>query len=139
MVVNGDAPDETRNFRPDHIYESNFGWRYVGSVSSEVKYGSGDVKYDRDELQKYQNIIMNGGICGRRAFFGRFILRSFGVPTTARPSRGHGALARWTPRGGCVNLGPGWGSGWTSTRYRKDLDFLASSKARKDEEAFLEV
>jgi formylglycine-generating enzyme required for sulfatase activity len=147
MVVNGDEPDETlawgrrmlRNFRPDHIYESNFGWRYVGVVSSNVQYGSGDKKYDRPELQKYQNILMNGGICGRRAFFGRFILRSFGVPTTARPSRGHGALARWTPDGWCVNLGPGWGSGWTSTRYRKDLDFLASSKARKDKKAFLEV
>ncbi len=147
MVVNGDEPDEVlawgrqtlRNFRPDHIYESNFGWRYVGIVSSEVKYGSGDVKYDRDELQKYQNIIMNGGICGRRAFFGRFILRSFGVPTTARPSRGHGALARWTPGGWCVNLGPGWGSGWTATRYHKDVDFLSSSKARNDEEAFLMV
>ena len=147
MVINGDEPDETlawgrrmlRNFKPDHIYESNFGWRYVGIVSSEVKYGSGDVKYDRPELQKYQNIIMNGGICGRRAFFGRFILRSFGVPTTARPSRGHGALARWTPGGWCVNLGPGWGSGWTATPYYKDVDFLASSKARKDEAAFLHV
>jgi formylglycine-generating enzyme required for sulfatase activity len=147
MVINGDEPDETlawgrrmlRNFKPDHIYESNFGWRYVGIVSSEVKYGSGDVKYDRPELQKYQNIIMNGGICGRRAFFGRFILRSFGVPTTARPSRGHGALARWTPGGWCVNLGPGWGSGWTATPYHKDVDFLASSKARKDEAAFLHV
>lgn len=147
MVINGDEPDETlawgrrmlRNFKPDHIYESNFGWRYVGIVSSEVKYGSGDVKYDRPELQKYQNIIMNGGICGRRAFFGRFILRSFGVPTTARPSRGHGALARWTPGGWCVNLGPGWGSGWTATPYYKDVDFLASSKARKDEAAFLFV
>ena len=147
MVINGDEPDETlawgrrmlRNFKPDHIYESNFGWRYVGIVSSEVKYGSGDVKYDRPELQKYQNIIMNGGICGRRAFFGRFILRSFGVPTTARPSRGHGALARWTPGGWCVNLGPGWGSGWTTTPYYKDVDFLASSKARKDEAAFLHV
>ena len=147
MVVDGDEPDETlawgrrmlRNFRPDHIYESNFGWRYVGIVSSNVKYGSGDKKYDRPELQKYQNILMNGGICGRRAFFGRFILRSFGVPTTARPSKGHGALARWTPDGWCVNLGPGWGSGWTATRYRKDLDFLASSKARKDKDAFLVV
>jgi len=147
MVINGDEPDEMlawgrrmlRNFKPDHIYEPNFGWRYVGIVSSEVKYGSGDVKYDRPELQKYQNIIMNGGICGRRAFFGRFILRSFGVPTTARPSRGHGALARWTPGGWCVNLGPGWGSGWTATRYYKDVDFLSSSKARKDEKAFLRV
>ncbi len=107
MVVNGDEPDETlawgremlRNYRPDHIYNSNFGWRYVSIVSSDVKYGSQDVKYDRPELQKYQNILMNGGVCGRRAFFGRFILRAFGIPTTARPSRGHAALAHWTPDG----------------------------------------
>ena len=147
MVINGDEPDETldwgrrmlRNFRPDHIYSSNFGWRYVGVVGSDVKYGSGDKKYDRPELQKYQNILMNGGVCGRRAFFGRFILRSFGVPTTARASRGHGALARWTPDGWCVNLGGGWGSGWTNTRYYKDVDFLASTQARNDKEAFLKV
>ena len=54
-------------------------------VSSDVKYGSQDVKYDRPELQKYQNILMNGGVCGRRAFFGRFTLRSFGIPTTLVP------------------------------------------------------
>jgi hypothetical protein len=60
MVVNGDEPDETlawgremlRNYRPDHIYNENFGWRYVAIVGSDVKYGSGDVKYDRPELQK---------------------------------------------------------------------------------------
>ncbi|MEC8475294.1 MAG: hypothetical protein VXZ38_11620, partial [Planctomycetota bacterium] len=54
MVVNGDEPDETlrwgremlRNYRPDHIYNPNFGWRYVSIVGSDVKYGSGDVKYD---------------------------------------------------------------------------------------------
>ena len=99
MVVNGDEPDETlawgrtmlRNYRPDHIYNPNTGWRYVGIVASDVKYGSGDVTFDRPELQGYQNILMNGGVCGRRAFFGRFILRAFGVPTTARPSRGQDA------------------------------------------------
>ncbi len=147
MVVNGDEPDETlawgremlRNYRPDHIYSSNFGWRYVNIVSSDVKYGSENVKHDRPELQKYQNMLMNGGVCGRRAFFGRFILRSFGVPTTARPSRGHAALAHWTPKGWCVNLGGGWGAGWTKTRYEKDVDFLASTQARANPEAFLKV
>ncbi len=147
MVVNGDEPDETlawgremlRNFRPDHIYNSNFGWRYVSLVSTDVKYGSGDVKYDRPELQRYQNILMNGGVCGRRAFIGRFILRAFGVPTIARPSRGHGALAHWTPEGWVVNLGGGWGCGWTSTPYHKDLDFLATSQARSNRKAFLKV
>ncbi|HUT12255.1 MAG TPA: SUMF1/EgtB/PvdO family nonheme iron enzyme [Thermoguttaceae bacterium] len=147
MVVNGDEPDETlawgremlRNYRPDHIYNSNSGWRYVSIVSSDVKYGSGDVKYDRPELQKYQNILMNGGVCGRRAFFGRFILRAFGIPTTARPQSGHAALAHWTPDGWVVCLGGGWGAGWTSTRYEKDLDFLATTQARNNREAYLKV
>ena len=147
MVVDGDEPDETlawgremlRNYRPDHIYNSNFGWRYVNIVTSDVKYGSQDVKYDRPELQKYQNMLMNGGVCGRRAFFGRFMLRSFGIPTTARPSRGHAALAHWTPDGWVVNLGGGWGAGWTKTRYDKDVDFLASTQARNNEEAYLMV
>jgi len=147
MVVNGDEPDETlawgremlRNFRPDHIYNSDYGWRYVSLVRSDVKYGSGDVKYDRPELQRYQNILMNGGVCGRRAFIGRFILRAFGIPTTARPSRGHGALAHWTPQGWVVNLGGGWGVGWTNTRYRNDLDFVATTQARNHGKAYLEV
>ncbi|MEM7013041.1 MAG: SUMF1/EgtB/PvdO family nonheme iron enzyme [Verrucomicrobiota bacterium] len=147
MVVDGDEPDETlvwgremlRNYRPDHIYNSNFGWRYVNIVTSDVKYGSQDVKYDRPELQKYQNMLMNGGVCGRRAFFGRFILRSFGVPTTARPSRGHAALAHWTPDGWVVNLGGGWGAGWTKGRYDKDVDFLASTQARANPDTYLKV
>ena len=144
MVVNGDEPDETlawgremlRNFRPDHIYTDDPGWRYVRLVTSDVKYGSGDVKHDRPELQRYQNILMNGGVCGRRAFIGRFVLRAFGIPTIARPSRGHGALAHWTPRGWVVNLGGSWGIGWTNTLYRKDVDFLATTQARTNREGF---
>ncbi len=147
MVINGDEPDETlawgremlRNFRPDHIFDTDEGWRYVSIVRSDVKYGSENVKHDRPELQKYQNILMNGGVCGRRAFIGRFILRAFGVPTIARPSRGHGALAHSTPRGWVVNLGGDWGCGWTNTPYRKDLDFLATTQARNSREAYLTV
>lgn len=153
FVVNGEEPDETlawgremlRNFRPDHILTPNEGWRYVKIVSTDVKYGSGEVKYDRPELQRYQNILMNGGVCGRRAFFGRFILRAFGIPTTARPSRGHAALAHWTPEGWVVNLGGAWGCGWASGPYdrsfgrKKDLDFLAITQARANREAFLKV
>jgi len=147
MVVDGNEPDETlawgremlRNFRPDHIYTSNHGWRYSGLVGSDVRYGSGDVKHDRPELQQYQNILMNGGVCGRRAFIGRFILRAHGIPTIAKPSRGHGALARWTPDGWVVNLGPNWGGGWTGTRYKNDHDFVATTQARPHAEAFVKV
>jgi formylglycine-generating enzyme required for sulfatase activity len=147
MVVNGDEPDEIiawgremlRNFRPDHIFTSNHGWRYSGLVGSDVRYGSGDVKFDRPELQQFQNILMNGGICGRRAFIGRFIVRAHGIPTIPKPSRGHGALARWTPDGWVVNLGPNWGGGWTGTAYKNDHDFIATTQARPHRDAFLKV
>ncbi len=145
MVVNGDEQDEMlawgremlRNYRPDHICTPDYRWRYVGIVKTDVKYGSQDVKNDLPTLQKYQNIILNGGVCGRRAFFGRFILRCFGIPTLARPQTGHAALTHWTPDGWVINLGANWG--WGRTSYGPDLDFLAHTQAREDEEAFLQV
>lgn len=83
-----------RNFRPDHVTTENEGWRYANLVNTDVQYGSINVENDRPELAGMQNILMNGGICGRRAFFARYICRAFGVPATARPSSGHGASAR---------------------------------------------
>jgi len=145
MVVNGHEPDWTlawgremlRNYRPDHISTSDYRWRYVKAVKTEVKYGSQDNKKDRPTLQQYQNIIMNGGVCGRRAFFGRFILRSFGIPTLARPQRGHAALAHWTPDGWVINLGATWG--WGRTSYGPDLDFVLHTQARKVQKSFPQV
>ena len=147
MVVNGYEPDETlawgrkmlRNYRPDHISTPDYRWRYVAAVRTEIKYGSQDNKYDKPELQFFQNILMNGGVCGRRAFFGRFMLRAFGIPTTARPQPGHAALTHWTPDGWVICLGGRWGVGSTRTRYRKDLDFLANTQARTNAKAFLQV
>ena len=147
FVVNGDEPDETaawgrqmlRNYRPDLIFDPDYGWRYVNAVRTDVRYGSQNVRFDRPSLQNYQNIILNGGVCGRRAFFGRFILRSFGIPTTARPQSGHGALIHWTPDGWVCCLGGGWGSGWTGTRYNGDLDFLATTQARAVGDAFVQI
>jgi hypothetical protein len=145
LVVNGDESDDIlawgremlRNYRPDHISTSDYRWRYVKAVKTDVKYGSQDNKYDRPELHKYQNILMNGGVCGRRAFFGRFILRAFGVPTTARPQRGHAALTHWTPDGWVVCLGAGWTWGWTS--FGQDRDFLAHTQARMTGKPFAQV
>ncbi len=139
MVVNGDEPEEIsawgramlRNYRPDHVMTPGHGWRYSGIVRTDVRYGSQNVKLDRPELHRYQNIIMNGGVCGRRAFFGRFILRSFGIPTLPRPSRGHAALGRWTPDGWVVNLGGGWGAGWTPPGRTPDTVFLQTTRIRR--------
>ncbi len=155
FVVNGYERDEVliwgremlRNYRPDHIYNPDYGWRYVGLVRSDVRYGSGDVKYDRPELRFFQNILMNGGICGRRAFFGRFILRAFGIPTTARSERGHAALVHWTPKGWVPCLGAGWGGGfagpigynYAAHGRTSDLDFLAVTQGRATGKPYMQV
>ncbi len=147
FVVCSPEPDEAlawgremlRNFRPEHITTDNHGWRYANVVNSDVAYGSLNVGKDRPEQFGVQNILMNGGICGRRAFFARYICRAFGLPATARPSSGHGASARWTPQGWLVVLGPNWGNGSTTTRYVNDLDFLATTQARARGEEFLKV
>ena len=139
-VVNGDESDEMlawgremlRNYRPDHVLNPDYGWRYSAAVTTDVKYGSQNVNNDLPELHRYQNIIKNGGVCGRRAFFGRFILRCFGIPTLARPQRGHAALARWTPNGWVINLGAGWGSpDAQGVMEMTDADFVLETQARK--------
>ena len=149
-VVNGDEPDEIadwgrnmlRNYYPDMTIGSNYGNKYVSLVNECITYGSKDTHKDLPDLNKYQNILMNGGVCGRRAFFGRFILRAFGMPTTARPSRGHGALLHWTPNEyWSLSLGR-WAknrNGHTLTRYYKDTDFYYSGKARCNEKEFWKV
>ena len=147
FVINGEEPEYIldwgrkmlRNYRPDHITTPDYRWRYVSAVRTEVRFGSHDNKFDKPELGFFQNIMLNGGVCGRRAFFGRFILRAFGIPVTARPQRGHAALAHWTPKGWVVCLGGGWGIGWTATPYKKDLDFLATTQARENAKSYIQV
>ena len=120
FVVNSEDPDEIlawgremlRTYRPDHIYNPDYGWRYVAAVRTEVPYGSQNVKFDDPTNHQHQNIIRNGGVCGRRAFFGRFILRAFGIPTWGVTQRAHAALSHWTPKGWVVNLGAGFPHSW---------------------------
>jgi hypothetical protein len=151
MVVDGNEPDEIRSwgremlhsYRPELVTWADPAWRYIKAVETEINYTSKfqGLGYDRDDLQQYQNILAVGGICGRRAFFGRFILRSFGIPTTARSQPGHAALVRWTPKGWVCCLGGGWGSSNRTIfhRYPTDRDFLASTQARQNPQDFLRV
>jgi len=140
QIVNSYAPDHMlawgremlRNYRPDHIVVQDYGWRYSGAVRTDVAYKHSQEYTDTDTLGFFQNVIKNGGICGRRAFFGVFIIKCFGLPSVERPQRAHAALARWTPEGWVVNLGAGWG-------YRdakgvlgmKDADFLLETQMQK--------
>jgi hypothetical protein len=157
MAVDGADPDETfawgremmNIMRPDCIPRDGDTTRYVDVVAKEIAYTSQNVKDDRPEDQMMQNILANGGICGRQAFFGRFVLRAYGVPTTARKQPGHATLAHWHPGGWKTRLGGNWGMGprgnysamnrTRSKHYGVDVNFLASSQAREDESGFLRV
>jgi hypothetical protein len=149
MVVNCDAPDEIlswgremlRNYRPDHIHNPDYGWRYSATVRTEVPYGSQNVKNDLPSLHQYQNIIMNGGVCGRRAFFGRFILKCFGIPTWGVTQKAHAALSHWTPKGWVVNLGAGFPASWwdKDESPRSGSDFLLETQAREHVPDYLKV
>ncbi|MCY2953869.1 MAG: hypothetical protein NTU53_18140 [Planctomycetota bacterium] len=149
MVVNCDAPDQIlawgremlRNYRPDHIYNPDYGWRYAATVRTEVAYGSQCVKYDLPSLHTYQNIPKDGGVCGRRAFFGRFILKSFGIPTWGVTQHAHAALSHWTPRGWVVNLGAGFPHSWWDKDQtpRSGSDFLLETQARAHVQNYLMV
>ncbi len=147
MVVDGDEPDETlawgrqmmRSYRPDLMTRGFHERRYAQIVDADIQYTSGYVSEDRPELENMQNIFANGGICGRRAFFGRFILRAFGIPAIERPEPGHATLAHWAPEGWQTYLGGAWGGGFRIPRYGKDVYFLVNTQARGDTAAFMKV
>lgn len=149
MAVNCDAPDEIlawgremlRIYRPDFAALPDAGWRYVMLVRTDVRYGSQNVKDDLPTLQQYQNIPLNGGVCGRRAFFGRFILRAHGIPTWGVTQPKHAALSHWTPKGWVVNLGAGFHVSWwdKDESVRGGTDFLLETQARAHGEAYLRV
>ncbi len=149
MVLDCDAPDEIltwgremlKTYRPDHVMTPDYGWRYSAAVKTEVKYGSQDVGKDLPSLNDYQNIPKNGGVCGRRAFFGRFMLRAFGMPVWGVTQPKHAALSHWTPKGWVINLGAGFGSSWWDKdgAPRSGVDFLLEAQAREHAEGFLKV
>ena len=149
LVVDCDAPDAIlawgremlRNYRPDYIYTPDYGWRYSCAVRTEVPYGSQNVKNDVPSLQTYQNIIKDGGVCGRRAFFGRFILRSFGIPTWGVTQHAHAALSHWTPKGWVCNLGAGFEWSWwdKDEAVLSGTQFLLETQARAHVQDYLKV
>ena len=148
FVVNSEDPDEIlawgremlRTYRPDYM-SGDYGWRYVSSVRSEVPYGSQNVQYDDPSNHQNQNIIRNGGVCGRRAFFGRFILRAFGIPTWGVTQDAHAALSHWTPNGWVVNLGAGFEQSWWDKDDVKlsGSQFLLETQARAHPKDYMRI
>jgi hypothetical protein len=155
-VVDCTDPDEMmawgrrmlHTLRPDCVPTDGDTLVFVDVVDKEIAYGSGGVVNDLPDKHFMQNILANGGICGRRGFFGRFVLQAFGVPSTERVEPGHSAITFWHPSGWQTRLGHNWGKsnrgfyakiGAGGVAYGADVNFLASSQARENETAYLKV
>ena len=152
LIVNSPAPDHQlawgremlRNYRPDHIFNPDYGWRYSGIVRTDVAYRSSQLLKDNDSLEYFQNVLKEGGVCGRRGFCGRFIVKCFGLPTWGVAQHKHCALGRWTPTGWVVNFGAGWEWSWSdaddpSEIRRTGSDFILEAQARNHPQDFLKV
>jgi hypothetical protein len=124
-----------RNFRPDHVTNPDHSWRYVGMVKSDFPYCS--TRHDPSLGMPQQEALALGGICGRRAFFGRFITRAFGVPARRSTQTGHAAMNMWTPDGWVVRLGAWWSMNWCGPWG--GLDFLLDSQARAFPDDYTQV
>ena len=124
-----------RQFRPDHITNPDQKWRYTRIVKSDLPYCS--TRHDPSLGLPQQQALALGGICGRRAFFGRFIARAFGIPSRRSTQTGHAALNRWTPDGWVVNFGGWWSFNWCGPQG--GLDFYLDSRAREFEDDYLKV
>jgi hypothetical protein len=119
-----------RTFRPDHITTDDPKWRYVRIVKSDVPYCS---PTDDPALgTPAQQHIALGGICGRRAYYGRLSARAFGIPARQSTQTGHGAMNRWSPGGWVICLGAWWDQAWCGPWG--GLDFLLDSQAREFDE-----
>ncbi len=124
-----------RQFRPDHITNPEQKWRYTRVVKSDLPYCS--TRHDPSLGLPQQQALALGGICGRRAFFGRFIARAFGIPSRRSTQTGHAAMNRWTPDGWVVNFGGWWSFNWCGPQG--GLDFYLDSRAREFEEDYAKV
>ena len=124
-----------RQFRPDHITNPDQKWRYTRVVKSDLPYCS--TRHDPSLGMPQQQALALGGVCGRRAFFGRFIARAFGIPSRRSTQTGHAAMNRWTPDGWVVNFGGWWSFNWCGPQG--GLDFYLDSRAREFEEDYAKV
>jgi hypothetical protein len=96
-VIESDATNEDMdwlrtslsNYHPDLI-ASEYRWRYASTVH-EVAYGDSQCsKFPGVCNGHYSDIPVGGDVCGGRAFWTRFAVKGFGMPTWGATEHAHG-------------------------------------------------
>ena len=127
-----------RNYRPDHIRNPDYKWRYCRITLTDVPYVSGvDRSGMPEDLNKYQKFFLEGGICGPRCFVGKLATCAFGIPTRFATQPAHAAMCHWTPDGWTTVFG----AHWTFNHHRDicGLDFSLEERARQATDEYMKV
>lgn len=106
------------------------------AVKTEVAYG--DPVWP-DGSANFRDVPAAGGVCGPRAWFGRFTRRAFGLPTWGVQQPGHAALTTWAPSGWAVLLGAGWKFSSWREEHRSGSDFVLETQCREFRSDFQQV
>lgn len=130
------------NYRPDQILAPE---EYTGKVVGLMYSEFGHKKPEGDptlSTSSFQQTIDKGGMCGAKAFFGRCLGRSFGIPVWGARLRSHTAMTYWTPKGWETILGVSFKNGfWTADQAEPMCGILFEqiAKLRNYPEEFIKV
>jgi hypothetical protein len=127
-----------RNYRPDHIRNPDYKWRYCRITMTDVPYTSGvDRSGMPTGLSRFQHYLLEGGVCGPRCFTGKLATTAFGIPTRFASQRGHAAMCHWTPDGWTTVFG----AHWTFNHHGGicGLDFSLEERARNATKEYMKV
>jgi hypothetical protein len=134
-IVNSDAEDEElqwgrdhlKRYHPDMLSSRVAKFTYCKEVKTDLGYrtpedwGGG--------RRTYRILLSGGGKCGPRAWMGRFILKSFGMPTFGCRQPGHAALVRYVPEKGWITcFGGGIEISWWENRDALDFQYEAHAR-----------
>jgi hypothetical protein len=130
------------NYRPEHMViggVTTSSWRYARAVKTDVEYGDPQCGSFKKGVcnGSYSMIPAAGGVCGPRAFFGRFTRQAFGLPVWGATQPKHAAMSTWSPGGWSVLLGAWWSSSWWGARG--GIDFVTEAWARENRTSYQQV
>lgn len=133
QIVNCDAPDEqmrwcremVKNYAPHVTIMTDFTQRYLYLLHSDVRVRKPDWT---DSPRTYQMVLSGGGNESVNSWFGRFIWKSFGLPSWGSKFGRTEGFTIWTPDGWKAMNGANWKT--DSWQKKTAKDFRTETEAR---------
>lgn len=133
QIVNCDAPNEqmswcrrmVMNYAPHLTCLTDHKLRYIYLLHSDVRIRKPEWS---SSPRTYPMVLSGGGNESVNSWFGRFMLKSFGLPSWGTKFRRKEGFTRWTPNGWEALNGADWDAG--SWRGKTGRDFKMETEAR---------